>query len=884
MFSVKCEEQIEKGFQQAMCELGSGADEILQQMTGCTPEEMILMKYLYGTMPISDAVNYSFAYFLDYGRHGVYLWNKGAYGIREEEELFLHYVVYHRINEEDISPCRSFFYSQFHSRISELSMEKAALEINYWCAEEATYQSTDDRTVSPMTVYQSGFGRCGEESTFTVSALRSAGIPARQVYAPRWSHCDDNHAWVEVWCEGEWHFMGACEPEKILNKGWFTNASSRAMLIHSRWFGSEGSNEDVIQKEGRLYVLNQTQRYANTVRLMVKVEDEWENPIQGAMVDFEILNYSEFYPVASVLTDEKGNASMVTGLGSCHIQVSKEERFGECLVNTNESSTCTIRVSRTTQKDAQDLGKDTKSELKEMVWQEFDMIAPKDAKIHTKQPTKEQKEAGELRFAQASSMRQRKIEQMYKKEEAAKLASIYGEDILSILEESRGNFPEIEKFLQSEEHQEWRKKLLGVLSKKDYRDLKSHVLEDHIHHALLYSESIKEEIFVSYLLNPRIHTEPMTAYRGHIFSLFSREEKELFRNAPEKIWFYICKNIREREDLDCQSLVTAPCACLDTGIGSKRSKEHLFVAVCRTLGIPARLNPADLSMEYYADGTFHRVEKSAEKTCQLELYSGDTTNWVYFQNWTIAIRKSGRYHSLNLNGLELQNNHLLSLEPGEYRIITSNRLPNGNLFAKSCHVTLETGDYKKIMLTLREAKLSDMLEHIELNDFQLKTGNGSLILASELVNKRTAGSISNSINKSIDELSIKSISEQFPTTMDEKNLIIWLEESKEPTEHILNELYERKEEFNSRNHQIIFVLRNKKALQDPTLSKTLKAIPKIRTYYDEVAENVNTLGRRMYVDPDKLPLILVINSEMIGIYATSGYNVGTGDMLLRILK
>ena len=46
---------------------------------------------------------------------------------------------------------------------------------------------------------------------------------------------------------------------------------------------------------------------------------------------------------------------------------------------------------------------------------------------------------------------------------------------------------------------------------------------------------------------------------------------------------------------------------------------------------------------------------------------------------------------------------------------------------------------------------------------------------------------------------------------------------------------------------------------------------------------INTLGRRMYVDPDKLPLIIVTNKSLNGIYATSGYNVGTGDMLLRLM-
>ena len=135
-------------------------------------------------------------------------------------------------------------------------MKDAIIDINYWCAQEATYQATDDRTISPMGVYKSAFGRCGEESTFGVTAFRSVGIPARQVYAPRWSHCDDNHAWIEVYCEGKWHFLGACEPEEILNKGWFTSASSRAMMIHSKWFDYVKPNEGVVGKSGMATTLN----------------------------------------------------------------------------------------------------------------------------------------------------------------------------------------------------------------------------------------------------------------------------------------------------------------------------------------------------------------------------------------------------------------------------------------------------------------------------------------------------------------------------------------------------------------------------------------------------------------------------------------------------
>ena len=89
-------------------------------------------------------------------------------------------------------------------------MEDAILEVNHWCHEKATYQPSDARTHSPLATVYTAIGRCGEESTFLVAALRAVGIPARQIYTPRWAHTDDNHAWVEAWANGKWYFLGAC--------------------------------------------------------------------------------------------------------------------------------------------------------------------------------------------------------------------------------------------------------------------------------------------------------------------------------------------------------------------------------------------------------------------------------------------------------------------------------------------------------------------------------------------------------------------------------------------------------------------------------------------------------------------------------------------------
>lgn len=104
----------------------------------------------------------------------------------------------------------------------------------------------------------------------------------REEAAHRWAHCDDNHAWVEVWCEGKWHFLGACESEEILDRGWFCNAASRSMMIHSRIYGAQHPDGEIIDKSGMTPAVNQPRRYAETVRLEIRVEDEKGNALHLA--------------------------------------------------------------------------------------------------------------------------------------------------------------------------------------------------------------------------------------------------------------------------------------------------------------------------------------------------------------------------------------------------------------------------------------------------------------------------------------------------------------------------------------------------------------------------------------------------------------------------
>lgn len=55
-------------------------------------------------------------------------------------------------------------------------------------------------------------------------------------------------------------------------------------------------------------------------------------------------------------------------------------------------------------------------------------------------------------------------------------------------------------------------------------------------------------------------------------------------------------------------------------------------------------------------------------------------------------------------------------------------------------------------------------------------------------------------------------------------------------------------------------------------------------YEDDFENHVPTVGRRLYVDHEKLPIIAVTKGGLNVIYGASGYRVGMGDLLLRILE
>lgn len=165
-------------------------------------EEREAMMFLYAYMTPGDISDYSGEFYLKNVRLALQNRKETSWGAGIPDMIFRHFVLPVRVNNENLDNAREVFRQELMPRVEKLSMYDAVLEVNHWCHEKVIYTPTDIRTSAPMATVKTAYGRCGEESTFLVAALRAVGIPARQVYTPRWAHTDDNHAWVEAWVDG----------------------------------------------------------------------------------------------------------------------------------------------------------------------------------------------------------------------------------------------------------------------------------------------------------------------------------------------------------------------------------------------------------------------------------------------------------------------------------------------------------------------------------------------------------------------------------------------------------------------------------------------------------------------------------------------------------
>ena len=844
------------------------------QKENLTADEQEALKFLYAYMLLADVTDYPTSFFADNVRMAFKAREEMPWGKNVPELLFRHFVVPIRVNNEALDNARSVFYNELKDRIKGMSMMDAIIEVNHWCHEKVTYQPSDARTSAPLATLKTATGRCGEESTFAVAALRAVGIPARQVYTPRWAHTDDNHAWVEAWADGKWYFLGACEPEPVLNLGWFNAPASRAMLMHTRAFGDYNGPEEVMLRTSNFTEINLTSNYAPVASVDFYVKDSEGKPVENARVEFKIYNYAEFFTAVTKYTDAKGHTSLSAGIGDLVVWASKDGKYAYQKVSFGKEKEATLTlpggalvggygIPAIPTQPTGSVGAPPKCTY-------LDIVPPKEDP-QLPYVSDEMHRENQRRFALEDSIRKAYTATFPTMEEAKRISERGAEYIFK----SRGNKQTIVDFINRHSDNEDRViGILATLSDKDLRDITTEILEDS------YNATTDQ-------LSPRVEDELITIpFKQYFEKAFSKKTADAFRADPMKLVEWIKKNIRLNLDKKALRIAQTPVGVMKSKITDERSRDIFFVDVARSLGIEARKDAVTGKIQYKSQGVHlsqvHQKTNGEWQDVKFDNIADKTStaaalgtivltyeptklldNPKYYSHFTISRIENGTAHLLNFeegqadmgNGTTWSNTFKkgYKLDAGTYMLTTGTRLASGSVLASNRLFEIVEGQTTTLPLEIRQ-NTNEVSVIGSFNSESLVTKDGKEV---SLLSQTGRGYY----------------------------VVGILGVGQEPTNHALHDIEKMKEAFEAWGRPVVLLFESEadaaKFNHDefPGLPSTVQfALDKDGSVRKQIAREMKLMNEK------QMPMFIIADTFNRVVFVSQGYTIGLGEQMQGVFK
>lgn len=845
--------QVEKDFEARKVLAEGRATELFSVLdSNLSIEEREAMQFLYAYMPYSDLADYDGDFFLKQVRYAFAARDTFAWGRIVPEDIFRHFVLVYRVNNENLDTARMFIFNELKERVKDMSMYDAALEVNHWCHEKVTYRPSDMRTSAPLATIRTGLGRCGEESTLAVTALRAVGIPARQCYTPRWAHTDDNHAWVEVWVDGKWYYLGACEPDAKLNMAWFTIPSTRCMMVHSNAFGRYKGEEE-INYNGSLYAkINMLSNYADTKKITATVADADGKPVAGATVKFKLYNYSEYYPIAEAVTDAQGQASLTTGLGDLLVWASKGGKYDYAKIDVRQSDKIALKLTRTE-------GKEYVENLE---------VTPPVGKIVQDDVTPEEVAANNRRLQYEDSLRNAYWQTFPTEENYSTFFSVSPKEIFlkeqqsqlwKLISKSEGNFVTIMNFVI---HHGWHFEefdyvydYLSTFSEKDLRDISLETLESHWNFYPEFSDiKYNKDVYKKGLLPARISNEMVRPYREELGKVFRGFTADSLRRWTEH-------NIAVDDTGNYYRCPISPVGVYKLRHADPHSRDIFFIAACRAIGIPAYMDNATEQLFVYDDNKKNwqivsfaeRQEPAKTGKLRLEYHGNADLKPQYWTHFTIAKFDNGDFVTFDYENDPRVASFpaTLELEAGYYMLSTGNRYSDGATLSRLEFFVIPEGKTvtKEIVIRPLEARPGENYGKISSNiAFETSDGDVKLVDLAK-----------------------------------EKPLVLcFIDANREPTKHTLKELGAMKATFDKWGGNILMVIPKDKLTQP--FDKSRWNLPKntiVTTDDNGILAKILSDTKQYF--RDNYPLIFIADKEGNLVFKSEGYRIGTAELIYKTL-
>ena len=428
-----------------------------------------------------------------------------------------------------------------------------------------------------------------------------------------------------------------------------------------------------------------------------------------------------------------------------------------------------------------------------------------------------------------------------------------------------GNYKEISSFLSEvpDSLKNFALSMLEILPDKDLRDSRESILSDHLRYCPIpghLNQGKDYDMFIRYVLNPRVANENLVAWRSYFFKSIPPEMIPELKQNPIMLVKYVNDNFILDDTDNYYKTPLTPRGVNALKITDSDSRAIFFVSLCRTFGIPARLEPGNNIPQFYMNNEWHEVYFSDQKPDSakkgfLKLTSSEKSPVPeYYTHFTLARFENGRYNTLeyDYNRKISEFSEELALAPGNYLLVTGNRMENGDVLSGMTFFNLSENEHKTLEIKLRKEESDNVtLGTIDINAIT------KLFKADNCTPER---------------ITSKGIA------------IIWIDPEKEPTKHVFNDLPLLKEEFDSWGGYFLFLTKSPISESNYFRNEELKKLPENSLFgVDADLKELKQIIDYKANGEISLPYVLLLDKNTNILFTSSGYRVGIGDIILKKL-
>jgi hypothetical protein len=582
----------------------------------------------------------------------------------------------------------------------------------------------------------------------------------------------------------------------------------------------------------------------------VKVVDENNQAVEGATVKFKVYNYAELYAIAKTVTGKDGKTSIISGQGDLIIWAHHGDRFGYQKSEAQNEITV-VQLNHKTGMSYEEA---------------FTINVPSEQSVKGLSPEKMAANANRLTYE--DSIRNAYMNTFIKEDEARALAQQHrldAEEVWKYLNLSQGNWREIKNFIVEKKDNPYLFPFLASLAEKDLRDVPAAYLNDHLQNkdAFRIKSGTPDDFIVPYILSPRVDWELIKPWRTYIQKRFEAKEQEEFSNNVGLVINYVKKEITIKDEENYYNCRITPSGVYELKIADRLSRNIFFVALCRSFGIPSRIESSTGKTQYFENGQWIDVVFESDETPNLpkakltvQNAPDNLTKPGYYTHYTLAYFKDGDFHTLDFenNPLVAQFPYTLDLDEGYYRLMTGSRASDGSVFTHMEYFELKgnTSFHISIRLPKIEGKL----------------------LVKGIVDMNLIVTLNDNTKSTLKELS------------KEKGLMLcFLDMGKEPSKHILQDLPLVEQSLNEWGGGVLFLMPEDKSVTAAGIS-SFKGLPQNTTWgIDKDRTLLNTVINALQMDfNDDFPLTLYLSRNGGILYSVAGYRIGTGEDILKIIR